>query len=336
MSSKRFKNVDDYLEVWRDTLEERAYQAVQKLSVIPGVSGLILAGSIGRGTPWPLSDIDILAIYEQDKAEKAKKRVAAVRSELMDRWVSEGFRTSLDMGSIVFTDTEVESALRMDDTEIVELLEEPRWMHGMDKGFHGKAIYDPNGWADALIGWFGNWRYRESVISFRIGKRRSNRDTCFTQAIHWLDNPEKILEAAWAVDGAIGGTAVLMMEQWQDRGSFSRGWTFFERRAAQEGVRDVALRLAELAHLGSEKVKERMLVAPVSVQERHRLSWQARKLIGEDVTQEQDARDVLNVLSTLEFRYGEPPFGRWTGIDLVPDSLRKRLAQLRELIDQEE
>jgi hypothetical protein len=38
-------------------------EAVAVLGSVPEVRGLIVGGSMGRGDPWPLSDIDVLPIY---------------------------------------------------------------------------------------------------------------------------------------------------------------------------------------------------------------------------------------------------------------------------------
>ena len=37
---------------WRQLLTERTEEAISKLGEVPGVQGLVLGGSIGRGEPW--------------------------------------------------------------------------------------------------------------------------------------------------------------------------------------------------------------------------------------------------------------------------------------------
>jgi hypothetical protein len=48
---------------WRELLDQRLAEAVADLGAVPGVRGLIVCGSIGRGRPRPLSDIDLVPIY---------------------------------------------------------------------------------------------------------------------------------------------------------------------------------------------------------------------------------------------------------------------------------
>ena len=41
---------------WRELLEHRVGEAVASLSEIPGMRGIVIGGSTGRGDPWPMSD----------------------------------------------------------------------------------------------------------------------------------------------------------------------------------------------------------------------------------------------------------------------------------------
>ena len=63
---------------WQRLLEERVDEAVAALSAVPGVRGLVLGGSVGRGEPWPLSDIRPAADLSQwrgyDSGDRAPAR----------------------------------------------------------------------------------------------------------------------------------------------------------------------------------------------------------------------------------------------------------------------
>ena len=48
---------------WRRLLDERLAEAITVLGTVPGVHGLIVGGSLGRGEPWPMSDIDLLPVH---------------------------------------------------------------------------------------------------------------------------------------------------------------------------------------------------------------------------------------------------------------------------------
>ena len=51
-----------HLENWELILQERTVEAIERIASVPGVAGVILGGSVGRGMAWPISDIDLIYI----------------------------------------------------------------------------------------------------------------------------------------------------------------------------------------------------------------------------------------------------------------------------------
>src|SRR5262245_32521733 len=94
---------------WRELLAERVDEAIAELSAVDGVGGLVVGGSVGRGEPWPLSDIDMLPILVDDA--QASAELERRRSFLVDWWAASGRAQTLDVGWLCFTTQEVEQAL---------------------------------------------------------------------------------------------------------------------------------------------------------------------------------------------------------------------------------
>jgi hypothetical protein len=116
---------------WRELLDQRLAEAVADLGAVPGVRGLIVCGSIGRGQPWPLSDIDLVPIYAGsfEPAGEVKRRQAL----LIDWWASSGRAQTLDVGWLAFTDREVLEATAGGPAEAAARMPDLRWLHGTDK-----------------------------------------------------------------------------------------------------------------------------------------------------------------------------------------------------------
>ncbi len=285
-----------FLANWKRILDRRVDEAVKLFTEIRGVHGLVLAGSTGRGEPWPLSDIDLLPIYE-DGQEGAQAEIARRRTEMLDRWVDEGWWTGLDIGTLVFTRGEVIRILGPDGPGLMEVLRDDRWYHSVDKGYGGRAVHDPDGLAAALAEWLTEQRFSESVMRLRLERERREVDEALRRFRVCLEAQDR-LEATKAVRQVAKWLQIRLLESWGERdNSLGRVGTRFERTAMSRGQHELVNALNALSDLDDESVGRRMEVAPWWVRERHDRSWRARQHIGEEVTRLQDARDVLRVCS---------------------------------------
>src|SRR5687768_16912395 len=99
-----------YLADWRAIMAARIDEAMARIAAIDGVRGLILAGSNGLGQAWPLSDIDLIPIYADDRAETVIEQVEVLRVAILDDWSTQGWRTGLDVGRLHFRTGELDAA----------------------------------------------------------------------------------------------------------------------------------------------------------------------------------------------------------------------------------
>ncbi|GIP39315.1 hypothetical protein J31TS4_25950 [Paenibacillus sp. J31TS4] len=321
---KVFINDHDYLSQWKDILASRAEEAVQALSEIDGVEGLILGGSIGRGETWPLSDVDLIPILSTPEANAC---IGPIRSRLAEQWEREGWSTTLDAGTLYVTRQEVEQAL---SGPAVEALAETRLYHILDKGVGGQAPYDPYGDAERVLGWIRSVRFLPEVVTYRVNQQRDRIAVLFAQLDHELA-AEKLGEANRTLYTLPEVIRTFCMEGWGLRDvSWTRLGTRFERAAAEKGLAKLADDLNEIANLSDARVRERMEAAPGQIRQRHARSYASRLLIGEPVTQVQDARDVLRVFAKYEYRKLDgPPYPEWLGAETEASRLRSGADLLR-------
>jgi hypothetical protein len=326
-----FATDEEFLANWRSILSERVSKVVHAFSNIDGVRGLILGGSLGSGEPWALSDIDIIPIYNNAKNfEQARSNIANTRLAFIELWESEGWRTALDVGTLAFTEPEVLVGLQ---ASALDILADDRWFHCLDKGYQSRAVYDPTGLATKLARWFTSHRFEPEIIEFRLKQHQIKTEYHIQELLQEIER-RNISKANQALNNAIGSLKTFLLEKWGERdNSFARFGTRFERSAKRRGHEHLVTLLNDLSNLNGEQVLERMALAPDWIQKRHERSLQARKLIGEEVTKIQDARDVLRVFFRYELKeQADGTFQDWLAVDTNVKSLHRKSIILNQVL----
>ena len=322
-----------YLAGWRAIMANRIDEATARIVAIDGVRGLILAGSNGLGEPWPLSDIDLIPVYADDRADQAIEQVEALRLAILDAWSLQGWRTGLDVGRLHFRVGELEAAFVNDDPDPIPLLADDRWYHTIDKAYGGRAIHDPDGRAARLAAWFTARRFAPEVVAMRMGRSAREAQASLAFVNDYLGRDD--VAAAWsAFLKAIQWGQVHLMEGWGDRdNSLGRFGTRFGRLAHRHGLEELAATFDALGGLDPESVAKRLAQAPAWVHERNDRSWRARVAVDEPVTRLESDRDVIRVCTMYELRVVEgSPFPGWLVVPEVAD-LRNRATRLAGLVE---
>jgi len=313
---------------WRQLLEERTEEAVSALGAVPGVRGLVLGGSVGRGEPWPLSDIDILPISAEGIDTEAE--IEHRRSTLVDWWAASGRAQSLDVGWLRFTGQEVERVIKAGASEAAGRMADHRWLHGIDKSYGGKGVADPDGLAETFANWATEMRFDPLVVAARIQQWQAQVNEARDLAARSLGANDPV-KATLALREAARALRLVLLEGWGERlSSMGREWTRFERIAGDHKAQDIAARLATIADARADGIMQRTQIAPAWLQERIDLAYAARQEIGETVTIEENARDQLAAFAVLVPRHNPQPWGAWIG--LPAPAVEDRLSDLDELV----
>ncbi|GAA3258079.1 nucleotidyltransferase domain-containing protein [Nonomuraea helvata] len=302
---------------WRELLQERLEEATRRLAGVPGVHGLIVGGSVGRGGPWPMSDIDLLPVYDGDP-ETTAGHVGREQAELVDWWAASGRAQTLDVGWLAFTAEEAREAVSMGasmgaDWAVERLTRDPRWFHGMDKAFQGRSADPDDQLTSRFVGWLTEMRFHPAVVEARIGWWRQSAADARDRAHR--ERAELRLEAAtYHLRDAARAVRHVVLEQWGERmGSMGREWTRFERMAAARGESELAERIALLAGASVTGIEERERLAPSWLRERIDLCWAARQALDEPVTPQENARDQIAAFGVHVARHRPDLAGAWTG-----------------------
>ncbi len=300
------------LSRWRALHAERLEEAVALLGAVPGVRGLVLGGSVARGEHWPLSDIDILPVWREGEVDD--EAMARCQARLVDWWAASGRAQTLDVGWLRFDDAEVASALGSGPDFAAERMADPRWFHGVDKMVGGRGVADPDGVAGAFASWATEVRFHPKVVVARTDCWRAtlNRERDRAVALH---REGSLDQATVHLREAARALRLVLLEGWGEHlGSMGREWTVWERMARQHGAESLARELAEVAAANPDDALARAAEAPVWLQERIALAFEARLAVGEPVTEAESARDQIAAFAVHVPRRWKPPWGAWLRI----------------------
>ena len=312
---------------WRQLIDERLREAVTVLGRVPGVHGFVVGGSVGRGEPWPMSDIDLLPVYV-DSTEPATA-VDCRRAELVDWWAASGRAQTLDVGRLAFTLTELRDATAGTAEDAAARMADPRWFHGLDKAYGGHAADPDDAPVNAFSAWVGTVWFHPAVVAARIDSWRRQAADALAEATRVRDADPA--GATHLLRVSARALRLVMIESWGERlGSMGREWTRFARIAERHGGSARAARIATLAGADPAAAAERVGLAPLWLRERIDLCLAARVAVGERVTPAENARDQLAAFAVHVANHRPDLDGPWTG---SPDpSLDAHLAELRDLI----
>lgn len=276
-----------------------------------------------------------MPIFEDDRLEAARQEVELRRVGLLRQWIDQGWWTGLDIGRLAFTRGEVVLALGSDGPGMMDLLGDDRWYHALDKGYQGRAVYDPDKLGTSLARWFTKHRFEPLVVESRLLRAQSEVLAAERHIRASIDN-EDSMGATTELRSAVKWLQTWMLEGWGKRDSSQgRLGTRFEHLAMAHGHGRLADTLNELSALDATSVKRRMAAAPAWVQERHDRSWRARRHVDEDVSRLQDIRDTLRVCSLYAARrLTAQPFPGWLAIPTESRALTGKTARLSALIDE--
>ncbi len=315
-----------HLENWENILQARTVEAIERIASVPGVAGVILGGSVGRGMPWPLSDIDLIYITSREAANSLPERVDGLALSITREWSQDTWPTSVDAGRLHFTADEADDLIK-GRRHLNELAANERVFHATDKCHLGQSVQASEDCdTPALVALLSDCRFHPSVVRARQIERLK-RVTGLARRVQSYLEADRLIEAGISIQELARVIIPYLMERWGhgDR-SFGRVFTRFCYLAREHDEDAIANRLIGLFSLTEDDVEARYAMAPATVVERHVTSYPSRLDVGEEFTELDDKRDVLYAYTWYAVRNGET--GSWLrNEDLHKSQLKLSLEQ---------
>jgi hypothetical protein len=303
--------------------EEAAY-----FGSLPYVRGLAAIGSAGRGTAWPLSDLDLLVVADFWQGEDPEWPIRREEKERIGRLHAAGIPNDIEAGNWVLTSEDVRAAVDGDEDTFFSMLDHPHWLGIAIKSEGARVTHDFDGYVKRFVercnralwtDWFEKLWLRMAADDAKEGveEGRSHLQDGDAAAASLA-----LILAAHVMTGGMYGAWRRLPE------SISRGVTRFLRVAEEMGEQEVASHFLCAARLNGDEVGERFAATPPAGQ-RERDVWLAiRRGSGEILDELAATRDLLHttlwVAATLE-RSLSAPYPQWTGVTSDERIVRRQL-----------
>jgi hypothetical protein len=324
------------LDGWRQRIERVASEESAYLAALPYVQGIAVIGTTGRGTPWPLSDVDMLMVADMWKGRDPEDLIRQEEHKRNARLARRGIPNDIEPSEwVVLTQDLCDAATEAEDAFFARL-EHPHWLSIVIKAQGGRAVHDFEGQIEAFLQRcnesFGTDRFAKLWASKVIAYcgRLLARAECFLRDDRYMEASIEILRVTYQKLSA-GAYAV---------------WRVIPQRGAQSVSRFLAAarwaRESEMANLylvasrlDTATVWERFDAVPPQGKRARDLMWAIRRGAGEGVDELSVTRDILN-LALCETVIKDPRGGvrpRWTGATSDAAEVKAQYEAARALLN---
>jgi predicted nucleotidyltransferase len=306
----------EVLDDWRERIERLARQESAALAALSYVKGIAVVGGTGRGTPWPLSDVDMLVaaeIWRQTDPEELIRRVEVERNARLD---GQGIPNDIEPSEWVVLARDLRDAVTESEDAFFARMEHPYWLGIVIKAQDGRVFYEFDGQLEAFLQRCNDTFYMDRFIELWVSKviaycgRQLARAECLIHDGEYMQASIEILRATCQKLLA-GAYAIWRVVPQSGARSVSRFLTA-AGQARESAIADLYL---AASRLDEKTTWERFDALPPQGVEARDLMWAIRRGAGEEVNELSVTRDILN-LSLWKTVIVDPRGGvrpPWTG-----------------------
>ena len=328
---------DIALKNWRERVARVCEEECAYFARLPYVKGLAVIGSVGRGDPWPLSDIDMLVVADRVEGKHPNAAVRQEERKRNDRLHAAGIPNDVEASIWTVTPEEIEPALNGDVELLLGKVGELPWAwHGfLTKAHGGKVVVDADGQVGRFIERCGHVLFSNRFLG--LTRRQALDDMARRQA----EASELMAGGRWSAASLClmrmaHEIATSLLLCWGHvPQSLSRSVSRFLAAAGRARRADIAEWFLDAVRLRPEQTTDRFHgLPPAATVERDRL-LAIRAGSGENVDELAVTRDMLHVRFWVDVGRSsqlDGPFPKWTGVVDGPDDVAAQYSAVQGLL----
>ena len=307
------------LDRWRERIEVVAAEESRVLSALPYVRGIAVIGSTGRtgrSGPWPLSDVDMLAVADfwegQDPEELIRQHERRRNAQLAEQ----GIPNEIEASEWVLLPQDICEAVAEPDDAFFSRIRHPHWLGIVIKAEGGRVFHDFDGQVEAFLDRCKETLSTDRFIKIWLDKVITYCGELLTRAESLIRNGdymEASLEILRTTYQKLPAGAYAVWRRVPQ--SSARSVTRFLSAAQEAEEKGAAELYLAASRLDEPTTWDRFAAVPAEDRATRNLMWTIRRGAGEDVDEISATRDILNLSlwKTVITDSSAGPRPRWTG-----------------------
>jgi len=305
------------LNGWHERIARVETEESANLARLPFVRGVAIIGGVGRGSPWPLSDIDMLVAGDMWHSRDPEDLVRDEEVRRNQRLLRNGVPNEIESSEWVVLSEDVRGAAHEGDDALFARLAHPHWLGIVIKAQRCRVSQDFEGTMQKFLGRCDEVFDSDRFVALWLGRVISGCTRQLEKAATRLregDPKGSSLEVLRATYQQLPAGAYAVWRKVPQ--SSARSVTRFLTAAREAGDHVKEELYLTSCRLEEATAWERIATAPLEGEHMRDLMWAIREGAGERLDELAVTRDVLNLSlwRTVITDMSDEPRPPWTGV----------------------
>ena len=319
---------------WRGRIERLAEDEAARAMALPCVRAVAVIGSVGRGSPWPLSDVDLMTLAEPWRGREPHDLVAEHEAERAEALLRARVPNEVELRYWVLRPERAAPEVTGSTKAFVSSVSHPYHMGFVFKAHGGRALHDEDGKLAEFIRACERAVFCTDYLRLWLGNALKEAREALARARGMADEGRARQASAQLIVGAHEASTGLYARCRELPQSIMRAVTRLQAAAQRAGEPQLLDRFLVAARLTGADMRRRLADVPEQGVRELDALLAIRRGSGEDVDHLDVARDLLHAKTYLDCRRGD---GRqlddWTGTSGTSEDLQTQADALQDLMD---